>query len=126
MVLTVSTRSLLHTGHLPPKPIPRLPPTQIRPLPFPRRRPGRRSNHPAHKTGRRVPTLYPTITRIQVLALQHAGNSIRLPSDLVRDIQRACFLAGVGGVFHYPVQPDEYVYPLSLVLALVLLGQQME
>lgn len=72
----LTSYSLLLPRNLPPEPLPRLPATENRPFPHPRRRPRgrRRRQQPAHQKRRGVPTLHPPVTGIQVLAFGHAGH----------------------------------------------------
>ena len=75
---------MLHPRNLPPQPIPRLPTTEIRPLPQPRRRPRRRRNRirPTHETRRGVPALHPAPAGVQVLAFEHTGDRVGVRGDV--------------------------------------------
>ena len=98
--------SLLLIGHLPPEPLPRFSPAQIRPIPHTRRRSRRRrrlATHPTHETRRRVPPLYKAAAGIQVLAQQHKGNCDCVLLHLVGSVQCTGLLASTCGVLHYSV-----------------------
>lgn len=103
--------SRIHAGHLSPEPLPRLPATQVRPVPHPGWRFGGRWRgfYPAHQAGWRIPPVHPTAPRVQVLALGYQGHSYRLRVHLVWDLRHPRVLAGARGVLADSLLPNEYV-----------------
>ncbi len=76
-------------GHLPAQPLPRLPPTEIRPI-SERRRGARRwriiTKCAPDETRRGVPSVHSTITRIQVLAFRDEGDRGFVPVQFLRGL----------------------------------------
>ena len=85
--LTLPACSRLLPSNLPPQPLPRLPFSEIRPLPRTRRQPReRRCRHTPNKGRPRVPSIREKASRVQVLVLGDKGRCYRIRMHVVHRV----------------------------------------
>lgn len=107
-MLTDVSRSRLLARHIPPQPLPRRHIAEVRPLAGTGRgHGGWNGGRAPDEGGPGVQAVREEASRVQVLVLEHQGDSRRIRVQLVPDVRPACLLAGPGRVLADSLCVDE-------------------